>query len=58
MKHPHIVERALREFINELQFRIETEPEAPDIQNVKNDLAMAEEELSEVLKIKEAGSAK
>jgi hypothetical protein len=58
MKHPHIVERALLELINELQFRIETDAKAPDIENVKNDLAMAEEELAEVLQIKEAGTAK
>lgn len=50
MKHPHIVERALRELVNELQFRVETEPTAPNIKNVKRDLAMAEEELEEVKK--------
>jgi sugar-specific transcriptional regulator TrmB len=48
MKHPEIVRRALSELINELQFRIETEPNSPDIEKVKSDLTKAQEEFNAI----------
>jgi len=50
IKHPEVVCHALFELINELQFWIETEPNAPDIEEVKAFLQKAQDEYNALTK--------